>query len=150
MRNIYFLGSTNTKFGRGRDKIKRKRKNLLTTAGAIAGSSAIGGILGSRNDERAYSRIIYENTLKRKATDTNVAAIRKNFKNYKLGQGSLKADVFKKYFNRMSREGGVRGAVLLGGIAAGALGTKATYNKLKNRKTIKIGNKTLSYQKPGT
>ena len=50
----------------------------------------------------------------------------------------------------MSREGGVRGAVLLGGIAAGALGTKATYNKLKNRKTIKIGNKTLSYQKPGT
>ena len=150
MRNITFIGQINSTYGRGRDKQQRKRKSLLAGVGTVGGASVVGGALGARNNERAYSRFIYEGMMKKNPTNTNINAIRKNFKNYKMGQGSLKADVFKKQFSSLSREGGLKGAVFLGGVTAGALGLKVAYNKLKNRKTIKIGNKTLSYQKPGT
>lgn len=154
MKNITFIGqinSTNIEFGRGKDKTKRKRKALLTTAGTIGSASAVGGALGTRSYQRKYARFIYEGMLNgRKPTNTNVSAIAKNLQRYKLGQGPIKADLIKRQFNQLSREGGLKGAALLGATAAGALGLKATYNKLKNRKTIKIAGKTLSYQKPGT
>lgn len=143
------LTSTNIEFGRGKDKQKRKRKALLTGVGTIGGASAVGGALGARSYQRKFTRLMYEiYPRNNNPTKTNVDAVTRNFRKYKLGQGSAKADVTKKLFNQVTKEGGVKGAALLGATAAGALGARAIYKKLKNRKAVKIAGKTLYINKP--
>ena len=116
----------------------------MITVGTIAGSSAAEGVLGARSYQRKYTRFLYEGMTKgKKPTNTNVNAVLKNLQRYKLGQGPRTADLVKKQFNGITREGGLKGAALLGGVAGGALLIKASYNKLKNKKTIKIGGKNL-------
>lgn len=156
MRKIIFAGSTNAEFGRGKDKKKRKSKGLLKAAGTVAAGAGVGGYLGGRNSQRAYSRLMYESVLgNRNPTNENINAVRSNFLKYRIGKGNAKADVFKKGFNAVTKEGAIKGAAFLGGITLASIGAKKIYEKLKNRKTlkiagkpIKINGKNLVYNKP--
>jgi len=142
-KNITFINNTSTNYGRGRDKTKRKKKAITIVGGAV------GGVLGKNAAEKQYAKNMYKVFLKNeKPTTTNVNAVRKNLLRYRPGTGSQNADLIKKSFNTLRAIGGVRGAIRGAALASTALGAREVYKRLKNRKTVKIGKKTLVYNPP--
>ena len=147
MRNITFIGQIDSTYGRGKDKKKRVQRNYLLGVGT---GGVVGGAIGVRAAENRYAgditRIFTSN---KNPTFTNKNAIRKNLLKYKIGQGSKTADVVKQVFNTMRTRGGLIGAYRGAALGSAILGGSMLVKQLKNRKTIKIGGKTLIYNKPG-
>lgn len=143
MKNIRFIEQTTSTYGRGKDKNKRKKRIITAIGGAV------GGVLGKVGAEQQYAKNMYKVFLKNeKPTAINVNAVRKNLLKYKPGTGSVNADAIKKSFNVMRTIGGVRGVIIGASLASAALGAREAYKRLKNRKTVKIGKKTLVYNPP--
>jgi len=146
MKKLKFINNTSTNYGRGKDKTKRKSR--ITTALAGVGS-AVGGVIGQQVAERTYAKRMYKIFLNNEnPTSTNVNSVRKNLLRYKPGTGSGVADAIKKSFNTKRGLGGARGALKGGMLTIGVLGARELYKRYKNRKTVKIGKKTLVYNPP--
>jgi len=109
---IKFIGSTNNKFGRGKDKKKRIRR-LLIAASIMGGASIIGGAWARRVFQNGYI-----NTLSNiarpgvKLTKQNLKSIRNNFKNVVPLKGGAK--VAQNQYKKLGGEGFRRGAIDVG------------------------------------
>lgn len=143
MKNLRFIEQTTSTYGRGKDKNRRKKRAITIVGGAV------GGVLGKTYSENGYASGMYQTFIPdHKRTPTNIQAVRRNLRRYKLGTGSYNADLIKKSFNKVRTIGGIKGVIRGAALTSIALGAREAYKRLKNRKIVKIGKKTLVYNPP--
>lgn len=145
MQNITFLGSTNSLYGRGKDKTKRKRRGLLSTG--IAATT--GGLLGAKVGSELAQTGLFINRVKKGYKKANVpfkASFPERVMMHKVMQEGVKEikegvfntardkrsqQLYTKLLNKASRIGGIKGAAIGAGLTGG---TALLINKIRNRK----------------